>query len=566
MWIDAVCINQASTEEKSIQVANMGRVFATADRVISWLGPEENNSNIAFPFLQNAARRIDMDWDEFEVHPSEVGVEILERLNGSHSKRLGIYGLIDALIPWDVEEAKSVCTLLGRPYFERAWVLQEVRLAKHVLLQCGFATLAEEDFWKTTYCLPKKDIIEVTKNGLWPSTWVEPLLQVKRLGIMRSQRVELSYHMIRQDMRTFHCRDPRDRMYSVLGLLRQKDRELKICPDYSRDIEEVYVDIVQHILKSHHSLELLQTCELATRSLNIPSWVPDWSKRTSCLRPLRIAWSACGFISSHLSLDRSGLRCNVSGIQTTHITEATEYPQEEYLVTDEGTVKFLKAIQPSPEVARNPYKTGRKLIDVYRRTLTADTYDDIRKPDSVHAATSSQIMDHVWSTELSDIDYTRLHDNIFFLAIHEMAVGRCFVTTGDGYVGLAPTGTQVGDVVCVLLGSHLPLVLRPAGDGTWEVVGTAFVMGLMRGETVYRGKHAGKYRVEGLSKVDEGEKIDGHAVALCDETDGLKTDPAELLEEVGIRVEKYTRDPHELVVLPETLRDAGVGLEEFVLV
>ncbi|KAF1359890.1 hypothetical protein EJ07DRAFT_92521, partial [Lizonia empirigonia] len=47
MWIDALCINQADDQEKSIQVARMGDIFKTADITLSWLGPEENNSNNA---------------------------------------------------------------------------------------------------------------------------------------------------------------------------------------------------------------------------------------------------------------------------------------------------------------------------------------------------------------------------------------------------------------------------------------------------------------------------------------------------------------------------------------
>jgi hypothetical protein len=42
MWIDALCIDQFSTHEKNRQVAAMGHIFSAADRVIIWLGPEEN--------------------------------------------------------------------------------------------------------------------------------------------------------------------------------------------------------------------------------------------------------------------------------------------------------------------------------------------------------------------------------------------------------------------------------------------------------------------------------------------------------------------------------------------
>ena len=38
LWIDAICINQESVEEKQLQVPLMGRVYNLAKRVIAWLG------------------------------------------------------------------------------------------------------------------------------------------------------------------------------------------------------------------------------------------------------------------------------------------------------------------------------------------------------------------------------------------------------------------------------------------------------------------------------------------------------------------------------------------------
>jgi hypothetical protein len=40
LWIDAICINQKNNAEKSAQVALMKGIYATAYRVIVWLGEE----------------------------------------------------------------------------------------------------------------------------------------------------------------------------------------------------------------------------------------------------------------------------------------------------------------------------------------------------------------------------------------------------------------------------------------------------------------------------------------------------------------------------------------------
>lgn len=38
LWIDAICINQATTLEKNHQVSMMGMIYSQAECVIVWLG------------------------------------------------------------------------------------------------------------------------------------------------------------------------------------------------------------------------------------------------------------------------------------------------------------------------------------------------------------------------------------------------------------------------------------------------------------------------------------------------------------------------------------------------
>jgi hypothetical protein len=52
----------------------------------------------------------------------------------------------------------------------------------------------------------------------------------------------------------------------------------------------------------------------------------------------------------------------------------------------------------------------------------------------------------------------------------------------EGYLGLAPAAAQKGDQVCIILGSEAPLVLRPAGQDEWLVVGPCHVTGIGDGK------------------------------------------------------------------------------------
>lgn len=40
LWVDAICIDQENSDEKAIQVALIGEIFANADAVVVWLGQD----------------------------------------------------------------------------------------------------------------------------------------------------------------------------------------------------------------------------------------------------------------------------------------------------------------------------------------------------------------------------------------------------------------------------------------------------------------------------------------------------------------------------------------------
>jgi hypothetical protein len=63
---------------------------------------------------------------------------------------------------------------------------------------------------------------------------------------------------------------------------------------------------------------------------------------------------------------------------------------------------------------------------------------------------------------------------------------RALCTTEQGLIALAPKAAQPGHQDCVLLDGQSPILLRPAGDTQWQVVGERYVQGLMAGEALGR--------------------------------------------------------------------------------
>jgi Heterokaryon incompatibility protein (HET) len=65
--------------------------------------------------------------------------------------------------------------------------------------------------------------------------------------------------------------------------------------------------------------------------------------------------------------------------------------------------------------------------------------------------------------------------------------GRRLAKTADGYICSADKDTQIGDRIAIVAGCRMPIILRPRDDGTYQVVGHAYVMGLMHGEVMELG-------------------------------------------------------------------------------
>jgi hypothetical protein len=125
LWIDAICIDQGNLHERSQQVRLMSRIYSRSQRLLIWLGVESQDSNLAMDFLSHTGRKM----------LAEGLPPVLELLGGITSLSLA-------------EIRQSVINLLARPWFTRAWVLQEYVLggADDTLFMCGSKTLSNESF------------------------------------------------------------------------------------------------------------------------------------------------------------------------------------------------------------------------------------------------------------------------------------------------------------------------------------------------------------------------------------------------------------------------------------
>jgi hypothetical protein len=130
LWVDAICIDRDNIHERNVQVAIMPDIYHSADRVIVWLGKGTEDSDMSM----NLITRISAVKDKL-------------RDGSGYKTRLSDKDLAELDLPrsWSLEY-RTYYTILLRAWFERAWVIQEVVVARSVKVMCGRRTVPWDDF------------------------------------------------------------------------------------------------------------------------------------------------------------------------------------------------------------------------------------------------------------------------------------------------------------------------------------------------------------------------------------------------------------------------------------
>lgn len=214
-WTDGICINQEDVSERSRQVSMMADIYSQAHSVMIWLGPH--------PHI---------------AHCLEV---------------LGQFGQPDFLKGESDETRQMARThavheILNLEYWRRAWIVQEVAIGKKVRLKSRASEFDYEEF-----------VVLCPKSGLslygFQRTRVESAWALLRLiaSYKSSSNVFNMEHWL-SELEGLLCMDPRDRIYSLLGLLRFSRERDKIqhpmMVDYSKPVEAVFLECAFMLLAS----------------------------------------------------------------------------------------------------------------------------------------------------------------------------------------------------------------------------------------------------------------------------------------------------------------------------
>jgi alkylhydroperoxidase family enzyme len=213
LWIDAICINQADKEEQSQQVRQMGTIYKLAKGVLFWLG-KATSEIIALMDALRQLQRTGAEWDFKQSMPD--------------SHRLNDY-------------RTGLRQLLGRQWFTRVWILQEVANAQKGTVCCGTWTIPANIFAQAPSLM-----------GVEPEPHCQAILDIlpetSRSRSWWGQERDLC--MLLCKFQASKATDERDKIYALLGLSSNPLDINSINVDYQQPAYKVIQKTITYLMQS----------------------------------------------------------------------------------------------------------------------------------------------------------------------------------------------------------------------------------------------------------------------------------------------------------------------------
>lgn len=466
-WVDALCIDQSNIAERNSQVAKMKDIYGRSTKIIAWLGPADDTTDLAVDTIINIGNR-------FERLLSQRGWS-WDRIGPSDAPQV------------ETSQLDALRILRRRLWWSRAWIIQEISTPSQypTTLWCGRRHFTwDQIVWTNSALLFTSVETELVYNV---RVFVFERLRLLRKDPSQHQLLRLE-NLLRLSF-PYDSTDPRDKVYSILGIVADGQVE-SILPDYSVPVQEVYKRIAVHVMNRDNNLEFLSFCNPGRR-LQIPSWVPDWSVIKYCQEFTRpkiwmiaseYTYDASRKRTTRIQLSSNNQRLIVEGIEIDVILEASETRPRGTDLYEEDNIARLWAQFLFPDgVTKKIYKSGGTVLNAAGHIVCADIkwHSPWTDRASFSRGGSSPFP---FISLLAGNEASR---GVFHCSreTHHFTLGRKLIRTQGEYIGLCTEYVQPGDRVCILFGAQVPFILRPVRE-FWEVIGEAYVHGIMDGEAL----------------------------------------------------------------------------------
>ncbi|KAI6082596.1 heterokaryon incompatibility protein-domain-containing protein [Hypoxylon rubiginosum] len=515
LWVDALCINQDDNQERSRQVQKMGKIFQESARVLIWLGESDASSQYATDFIsqiQDPQFLCNENWfDDFGL------LALARLLNGPWFSRL-----------WVIQEvalARDAIFVCGNREFHLTDLADSVEVVRSRLSDIRVS------FRRSPYFEAYEGLLDNLEN----SRSIRLLDTLKDLFLRSNDgriiRPRTSLESLIHSFNDFQSTDPRDRVYALLGLAhRPEPGEVKglptLTPDYDRTVLEVYTVLVMDCIRISGSLDILVRPWADGRRSSwqgdfidpdlrfaVPSWIsvrgdmpfsnPKFQRTNRVNADSLVGKPSQGIYNAHngtIADVRFGIDDATKTYTGSLFAKGIILGEIKRLSTRMADGIVLKeCLEMIEGILFDDDGTVRGISDPLWRIMCANRNAGGDRAPSLYRLSLLQLLRQ--SSSLNSIDTEDCltltqprHVEEFLKRVQAVVWNRrIFRSQGPAdlqgdLIGLAPQHTRLGDRVCILYGCSVPVILRAhrqsATNVLWELVGEAYVDGIMEGQAI----------------------------------------------------------------------------------
>ena len=438
LWADAISINMSDLEERNHQVGILAKIFSSAWRVLISFGSAEPGDAEGVANILAAAKKI----------PRAYSAE--QRA---------------ALQAYVLDPGNFIIQLFQKPYWSRIWIVQEIVLAKDLIILFGNHALSLEPLETCFSLFHSVEQTDIARDRFfyYSSHELQNVLAIvqTRREFRDLGRCDLFELLLR--FRHHDARLPPDKIFGLLGLTASYGPAIFV--DYGQSSKEMYSRTTMAIMRHDENLRVLSYHPARYKGTGLAEW-PSWSMRPRVddREPTSLfdgashyegVYNACGkFVKAKPSLE-SGL-LSLDGVTVAKLVQKLAVPINDLAsAANQNRFQLIDAAQM--EFSIPPNEDGPSRTEIRWRTLLADQSQPGRRlhsfmlGDLVVPPNTLEQETNLINTWPGNLQMNHIRNRALFIA----------QGASSNMLLLGPANAEIGDVAVVLLGGSVPFVLRP---------------------------------------------------------------------------------------------------------
>nr|POF19961.1 hypothetical protein CFP56_52210 [Quercus suber] len=501
LWIDALSINQNNLKERAREVKKMGLIYTNAKMTLVWSGKNATLTPLIPSHLPNSA----------DIQDSAI-----------------------------YQHLEAVADFVAMPYWNRVWCTQELALS---LVHGGWLafTLAgyprvygtvsrilelfELQLHKMAteiYNSASKDgPSELQQNGILQT--VDRLTSVRRTRDRLSFLVRLWERLEAKEQPTLltlliqttslECSVLADKIYSLWNIAADSEPILR-NPDYTLTAAQTFIKFTQGWIEHYRRLDILSLSRLPgarTNVPNLPSWVRDWSDRSSVLDAGANIWPASvsnneiagniedlypynadrGMFSQfsfttvqgHCGLKCTALFCDKLVSVPISIPSFDDQSFDQILSAFNQLLTHMRTLYDGEwwshlQDLHDDKFADRAFTDLLDGLITGRNPRGNEKAEVVDVFETTLVNDLRGATVKTTAEHTA---NVWQHRMRTSVSHRCLAVSYSGFLGFVPENTKPNSSIAIIPGCRVPLVLEAVEEGLYRVIGDCYFRSLMDG-------------------------------------------------------------------------------------